>query len=73
MTDVEIQSCLFDQNLTHIFDYKKKKIVQKKNPSSIQRTIIYKINEKIFKLIGQAILKLQRSPTSKTWFREKRI
>ena len=24
MADVEIQSCLFDQNFTHIFGYKKK-------------------------------------------------
>ena len=30
MADVEIQSCLFDQNFTHIFGYKKKIIVQKK-------------------------------------------
>ena len=30
MQDVEIQSCLFDQNFTHIFGYKKKIIVQKK-------------------------------------------
>ena len=74
MADVEIQSCLFDQTFTHIFGYKKKKIiVQKKNPSSISRTIIYKISEKNFKLIGQAVLKLQWSPTSKTWFREKRV
>ena len=29
MADVEIQSCLFHQNFTHIFGYKKK-IVQKK-------------------------------------------
>ena len=28
MADVEIQSCLFDTNFTHIFGYKKK-IVQK--------------------------------------------
>ena len=40
----------------------------KKNPSSIRRTIIYRISEKNFKLIGQAVLKLQWSPTSKTWF-----
>ena len=30
MANVEIQSCLFDQNFTHIFGYKKKIIVQKK-------------------------------------------
>ena len=36
-----------------------KKIIQKKNPSSIRRTIIYKISEKNFKLIGQVVLKLQ--------------
>ena len=31
ITDVEIQSCLFDQRCTHIYGYKKKKkIVQKK-------------------------------------------
>ena len=29
MADVEIQSFLFDQNLTHIFGYKNKIIVQK--------------------------------------------
>ena len=57
MADVEIQSCLFDQNFTHIFGYKKKSY--KKNPSSIRRTIIYKISEKNVKLIGQAVLKLQ--------------
>ena len=73
MADVEIQSCLFDQNFTHIFGYKKKIIVQKRNPSSVRRTIIYKISEENFKLIGQAVLKLQWSPTSKTWFREKRV
>ena len=73
MADVEIQSCLFDQNFTHIFGYKKKIIVQKKNPTSIRRTIIYKISEKNFKLIGRAVLKLQWSPTLKTWFRENRI
>ena len=56
MADVEIQSCLFDQNFTHIFSYKKKKNRPKKNPSSIRRTIIYKISEKNFKLIGQAVL-----------------
>ena len=53
MADLEIQNCLFDQNFTHIFGYKKK-IVQKTNPSSIGRTIIYKIIEKNFKLIGRA-------------------
>ena len=61
MSDLEIQSCLFDQNFTHIFGYKKKKIIVQKNPSSIRRTIIYKISEKNFKLIGQAVLKLQWS------------
>ena len=66
MANVEIQSCLFDQNFTHIFGYKK-------NSSSIRRTIIYKISEKNFKPIGQAVLKLQWSPISKTWFREKRF
>ena len=71
MADVQIQSSLFDQNFTHIFGYKKK--ISKKNPSSIRRTIMYKISEKNFKLIGQAVLKLQWSPTSKTWFREKRV
>ena len=58
MADVEIQSCLFDQNFTHIFSYKKKNR-SKKNPPSIRRTIIYKISEKNFKLIDQATLKLQ--------------
>ena len=28
MVDVEIQSCLFDQNFTHIFGYKKKSFVR---------------------------------------------
>ena len=72
MADVEIQSWLFDQNFTYIFGYKKKNR-PKKNPSSIRRTIIYKIIEKIFKLNGQAVLKLQWSSTLKTWFREKRV
>ena len=72
MADVEIQSCLIDQNFTHIFGYKKK-WSSKKNPSSIRRSIIYKMSEKNFKLISQAVLKLQWSPTSKTWFREKRV
>ena len=71
MAHVEIQSCLFNQNLTHIFGYKKKS--SKKNPSSNRRKIIYKISDKNFKLIGQAVLKLQWSPISKTWFREKRV
>ena len=31
IADVEIQSCLFYQNFTHIFGYKKKIIVQKKS------------------------------------------
>ena len=31
MVDVEIQSCLFDQNFIHLFGYKKKIIVQKKS------------------------------------------
>ena len=31
MADVEIQSCLFYQNFTHISGYKKKKMVQKKS------------------------------------------
>ena len=31
MADVEIQSCLFDQNFTHIFGYKKKNSPKKKN------------------------------------------
>ena len=30
MADVGIQSCLFDQNFTHIFDYKKKNRLKKK-------------------------------------------
>ena len=30
MAYVEIQSCLFDQNFTHIFGYKNKIIVKKK-------------------------------------------
>ena len=72
MADVEIQSCLFDQNFTHIFGYEKK-IVKKKNPSSIRRTIAYKISEKNFKLIGQAVFKLQWLPTLKTKFRKKRV
>ena len=46
---------------------KKKTIVVQKNPSSIRRTIIYKISEKNLKLIGEAVQKLQ-----KTWFWEKR-
>ena len=58
MADVEIQSCLFNQNFTQIFGYVKKVIVKKKNRLSIRRTIIYKISEKIFKLIGQTVLKL---------------
>ena len=73
MADVEMQSCLFHQNFTHIFGYKKKKNRPKKNPLTIRRTIIYKVSEKNFKLIGQAVLKLQWSPSSKTWFREKRV
>ena len=56
MADVEIQSCLFDQNFTHIFGYKKSNR-PKKNPSSIRRTIMYQISEKNFKLIVQAVLK----------------
>ena len=59
MADVEIQSFLFEQNFTYIFGYKKKLSSKKKNPSSIRRTIIYKKREKNFKLIGQAVLKLQ--------------
>ena len=70
MTNLEILSCLFDQNFTHIFGYKKKNR-PKKNPSFIRRKIIYKVSEKNFKLIGQAFLKLQWSPDSKTWFQEK--
>ena len=31
MADVEIQSCLFDQNFTHIFRYKKKNRPKKKS------------------------------------------
>ena len=58
MADVGIQSCLFDQNFTHIFGYKKNNR-PKKNPSSIRRTVIYKTSETNFKLIGQAVLKLQ--------------
>ena len=58
MADVEIQSCLFDQNFTHIFGYKKKNNRPKKNPLFILRTIIYKISEKNFKLIDQAVIKL---------------
>ena len=69
MADVKIQNCLFDQNYTHIFGYKKNNRL-KKNPSSIRRTIINEISEMNFKLIGQAVLKL---PTSKTWFWEKRV
>ena len=53
--------------------FKKKNNRQKKNPSSIRRTIIYKISEENLKLIGQVVLKLQWSPTSKTWFREERV
>ena len=68
MADVEIQSFLFDQNFTYIFGYKNKIIVQEKNPSSIRRKIIYKMSEKNFKLIGQAVLKLQWSPTLKHGF-----
>ena len=30
MADVEIQSCLFDQNFTHIFGYKKNNRPKKK-------------------------------------------
>ena len=37
----------------------KKNNCPKKNPSSIRKTIIYKISEKNFKLIDQAVLKLQ--------------
>ena len=64
---------VYSTEISLTFSAIKKIIVQKKNPSSIRRTIIYKISEKNFKLIGQAVLKLQGSPTSKTWFREKRI
>ena len=49
MADVEIQSCLFDQNFTHIVGYKNKNNRPKENPSSIRRTIIYKISDKNFK------------------------
>ena len=73
IADVEIQSSLFDQNFTHIFGYKKNNKRPKKNPSSIRRTIIYKISEKNLKLIGQAVLKLQWSSTLKTWFRKKSV
>ena len=31
MTNLEILSCLFDQNFTHIFGYKKKKSSKKKS------------------------------------------
>ena len=52
-----------------------KKFFSKKHSfqKNIQKTIIYKISDKNFKLIGQAVLKLQWSPISKTWFREKRV
>ena len=35
MADVEIQSCLFDQNFTHIFVYKKKKKNRPKKKSFV--------------------------------------
>ena len=73
MADLEIQNCLFDQNFTHIFGYRKKITVQKKILRPSEGQLYIETSEKNFKLIGQAVLKLQWSPTLKTWFREKRV
>ena len=59
MANVKIQSCSSYQNFTHIFGFNKQNNRPKKHPSSIRRIIIYKISEKNFKSIGQAVLKLQ--------------
>ena len=71
MEDIEI--VVYPTKISLTFSAIKKNNRPKKNTSSIRRTIIYKISEKNFKLIGQAVLKLQWSPTLKTWFREKRV
>ena len=64
---------VYSTKISLTFSAIKKNNHPKKNLSSIQRTIVYKISEKNFKLIGQAVLKLHLSPSLKTWIREKRV